>query len=230
MLSPTKEEQRQTILYYWKKGVHEAPKIHSLTEIPIRTIYYNLKKIKEQEDVTHRGGNGRKKIITGTIARKIGQFIRWEPNISVNSIVNKLNENGTTVSYMTVLRHLHNLGYKNSLPLAVPMLTASHKKNRVIWAKKHLKDDWRRTVFSDETAFQLFRNTIKWWYKGARPIRPIPKDRSKIMAWGGFSMKGKTSLFCFDCIMNGNFLCRNSRKTSSGNKRTVGEQVALSTG
>ncbi|CAG8810051.1 12044_t:CDS:2, partial [Dentiscutata erythropus] len=43
------------------------------------------------------------------------------------------------------------------------------------------------------------------WYKNARPIRPIPKDRSKIFAWGGFCVKGKTSLFCFRRIMDGKF-------------------------
>jgi len=33
----------------------------------------------------------------------------------------------------------------------------------------------------------------------------MPKDRRKIMAWGGFCAKGKTSLFCFSNIMDANF-------------------------
>ena len=33
----------------------------------------------------------------------------------------------------------------------------------------------------------------------------MPKDRSKIFAWGGFCVKGKTSLFCFRRIMDGKF-------------------------
>ena len=33
----------------------------------------------------------------------------------------------------------------------------------------------------------------------------MPKDRTKIMAWGGFCAKGKTSLFCFKQIMNAEF-------------------------
>ena len=60
--------------------------------------------------------------------------------------------------------------------------------------KKHLNDNWNKTVFTDETAFQLFRNTIERLYKGKRPVRRIPKDRTKIFAWGGFLIKGKTSL------------------------------------
>ena len=43
------ERQRQVILHYWEKRICEAPKIQSLTKIPMRTIYYNLKKIREKE-------------------------------------------------------------------------------------------------------------------------------------------------------------------------------------
>ena len=56
------------------------------------------------------------------------------------------------------------------------MLTSDHKQKRIEWAKKYIDDNWNKTLFGDETSFQLFRNTIKQWYKGARPIRPIPKD------------------------------------------------------
>ena len=58
------------------------------------------------------------------------------------------------------------------------------------------------TLFSDETAFYLFRNTIKWWYSSPKPIRPLPKSRQKVFAWGGFCVKGKASLFCFTEIIN----------------------------
>ncbi len=33
----------------------------------------------------------------------------------------------------------------------------------------------------------------------------MPKDRTKIFAWGGFCIKGKTSLYCFSEIMNAEF-------------------------
>ena len=49
------------------------------------------------------------------------------------------------------------------------MLTVAHKEARVSWATRHLNDNWDTTLFSDETAFQLFRNTITQWYKGERP-------------------------------------------------------------
>ncbi|GES87844.1 mitotic spindle assembly checkpoint protein MAD2B isoform X1 [Rhizophagus clarus] len=33
----------------------------------------------------------------------------------------------------------------------------------------------------------------------------MPKDRVKILAWGGFCIKGKTSLYCFSEIMDAEF-------------------------
>ena len=85
------------------------------------------------------------------------------------------------------------------------MLTAVQKAKWVEWATNHLNDQWEKTLFSDETAFQLFRNTISQWYKGSRPFRPLPKNRQKIFAWGRFCVKGKTTLHCFTGIMDAKF-------------------------
>ena len=49
----------------------------------------------------------------------------------------------------------------------------------------------------------MFCNTVEHWYKGARPVRRIPKDRTRINAWGGICAKGKTSLYTFRDNMTG---------------------------
>ena len=205
MTSSTQETNRQTILQFWNRGIRNAAEIHLKTSIPLKTIYRNLKKIKDTGDVKRKSGSGRIKKITPNTSIAIGQYVRRQSTLSAGSIAKKLKDNGVEVSRSTVSRHLSDLGYRNALPLCTPMLTLVHKQKRVEWAKKHKNDNWKRTLFSDETAFQLFCNTIKHWYKGARPIRPMPKDRTKILAWGGFCVKGKTSLFCFRRIMDGKF-------------------------
>jgi len=122
-------------------------------------------------------------------------------------LATELSKDGEPISHMTVGRRLKDLGYRNALPIGTPMLTDNHKAKRVEWAIiiNHLHDNWETTLFSDETAFNLFRNTIRQWYKGPKPIRPLPKNRQKVFAWGGFCVKGKTSLFCFTEIMNAEF-------------------------
>jgi len=205
MSSSDKEIQRKTILYLWKNGITSANEIYSRTNITISTIYYNLKKLNSKGDNSRKLGGGRPKKITTNESKTIGQYLRHNPRLSTRTLATKLLNNGTEVSHMTISRHLINLNYKNALPLKTPMLTTTHKKIRVDWAIKHLNDNWKNTLFSDETAFQLFRNTITQWYKGERPVRRMPKDRTKIFAWEGFCIKGKTSLFCFKEIMNANF-------------------------
>ena len=54
-------------------------------------------------------------------------------------------------------------------------------EKHVEWARKYLNNNWNRTVFSDGTAFQLFRNTVQYWYKDKRPVRRIPKDKKKFL-------------------------------------------------
>src|SRR6185312_94383 len=71
------------------------------------------------------------------------------------------------------------------------MLTNAHKQKRVEWAHRHLNDDWKKMLFSDETEFQLFRNTVECWYKGERPVRPMPKDRTKIFVWCRANTRGR---------------------------------------
>ena len=148
------ETQRQTILQFWRQGICTATKIHSLTKIPLRTIYGNLKKIKKTGDVKHRGGNGHISKITQKAAHEIGQYIRRKPTITTKSIAAKLEDVGVNVSRSTVSRYLTSHGYKNALPLATPMLTPAHKHKRIEWAQNHMNDDWQNTLFSDETAFQ----------------------------------------------------------------------------
>ena len=83
-------------------------------------------------------------------------------------------------------------------------VTSRHIELRKAWARAHLRDNWARIIFTDETAFDLFRNKVSRWHKsGEKLIRRLPKSNDM----GGFR-KGKTPLCC--CIeYNGwAFLCR----------------------
>jgi transposase len=199
------ETNRQAILQLWNQGVRNAMEIHRRTNISLSTVYDNLKKLKNTGSIQHADGSGRPRKITANASRALAQYIRRNSSISTRTLSTKLARTSIKVSYRTIGRHLADSGYQKSLPKATPMLTIDHKRKRVEWAQRHLNDDWDHTLFSDETAFQLFRNTIERWHKGKRPIRPMPKDRTKIFAWGGFCIEGKTSLYCFSEIMNAEF-------------------------
>ena len=210
----------------WNQGIKDAAEIQRRTGIPRSTIYYNLEKLKKTGNTAHKKRSGRPKKITPECSKALGQYVRRNLAISSRTLANKLLLKGINVSYVTVLRHLAHLGYDKKRPLATPMLTTKHKEKRIEWAQKHI-NDWNRTLFTDETSFWLFRNTIEYWYKDIRPVRPIPKDRTRINAWGGFCIKGKTSLFCFRDIMTGQFYVDIIRKHLPEANKMLGKKWRL---
>lgn len=207
MVNAELEAQRQTILHYWLNGVRTNKEIHQKTNIPLRTIQRNLKKLGETGTIEHKGGNGRPSKVTQTISRSIGQLVRRNSAVTTRQLAIKVQEtHNISISHTNIWRHMVKKGYNNAIPLSTPMLTSGHIEARKAWAQAHLNDNWDRTIFTDETAFDLFRNKVTRWYKnGERPIRRLPKSRQKVMAWGGISLNGKTPLFCFTEIMDGPF-------------------------
>src|SRR5438105_1760561 len=161
----------ETLLNLWDNGIHNAKELHKLTNIPLSTIYRKIEKIKKNGLLKHAGGNGRPKKITASASRALGQYVRHDTSLSTRTLARKLENIGIEVSYRTIGRHLSSVGYVKRIPKATPMLTEAHKLKRVEWARKHINDRWNKTMFTDETAFQLFRNTVKRWYKGERPVR-----------------------------------------------------------
>ena len=196
---------RSVILHFWKQGDLSTAEIARLSKIPVRTVRYNIAKIEKYGTMNHRGGSGRTRKIKHEDSIAIGQWIRRNKEITAEEITDKLKSNrNLTVSKWTVRRQLHRMGYKSVLPLATPMLTPEHKERRVRWVKAHINDDWNRTVFSDESCFQLFRNTVRRWSKfPQQEWKRIPKNRQKVMVWGAFSIKGQISCHSFRRTMDG---------------------------
>ena len=81
-----------SIVHYWNKGIRSAPRIHRKTNIPLRTIYYNINKLKQTNSLKHRGENGRPSVLGGTIKKAIGQCIRRNNEIMLNEIKENLSK------------------------------------------------------------------------------------------------------------------------------------------
>ncbi len=79
-----------SILHYWNKGIRSAPVIHRKTNIPLRTIYYNINKLKQTNSLKHRGENGRPSMLGEAITKAIGQCIRHNNEIMLNEIKENL--------------------------------------------------------------------------------------------------------------------------------------------
>ena len=161
MVNTKFEAQRQTIKHYWNIGIRSAKQIHEITSIPLHTVEYNLKKLREIGDVEHKQRIGCPPKITQKISHMIGQNIRRNNTISTCQLAIKIeNIKDISIDHTTVWRHMKKKEYSNSVPLATPMLTDRHIEMRKSWAQAHMNDNWNQTIFTDETAFDLFRNKI----------------------------------------------------------------------
>jgi len=204
-LSSDLKNHHISILHYWNKGIRSAPAIRRETNIPLRTIYYNINKLKRTNSLKHRGGNGRPHVLSGIEKNATGQYIRRNNEITVKEIKEKLSTTyHSSVSISTIRLYLIEHGYRNVLPTSTHMLTSDDKKRRVQSAKQHKNDDFTRTIFTDEASFQLFRNTVRRWTKHPnKQFKRIPKNRQKVHVWGSISVKGVLTCHTFRCNLDG---------------------------
>ena len=82
MVNRNLEAQRQTIKHYWLNVTHSPKEIQELTNIPLCTIEHNIKKLKEDGSVKHRGENGWSTKVTQNMSRAIGQNLHQKNTIS----------------------------------------------------------------------------------------------------------------------------------------------------
>jgi hypothetical protein len=88
------------------------------------------------------------------------------------------------------------------LPRHAPLLTQSAKENRLQWARKHHRFNWRKVIFSDETTLQMFRNTCLAWSNDGKPVASMVKHLYKLHVWAAISERGKFGFHAFTENLN----------------------------
>lgn len=99
---------------------------------------------------------------------------------------------------------------KWEVPEKVLLLSAGHLFARVKWSRKHIRkivSHWKRTVFSDESRFNLDGpdGIRAYWHDKHAAGRYVVKRRYSgggWMIWAAFSVRGKTPLVFVDGTMN----------------------------
>ncbi|CAF4710322.1 unnamed protein product [Rotaria socialis] len=149
-----------SMLHFRNSGIRSVSRIHREINIPLRTIYYNIDKLKEA------GENGRPRVVGGIPKKAIGQYIRRNNAIILIEIIDNLSKKyNKSVSIWTISNHLHEFSYKNVLPKSAHMLTPNEKEGR-------------------ESSFQLFRNTVRRWTKNPnKELKCSPKNCQKAHIW-----------------------------------------------
>ena len=146
--------KHSAILHFWNNGYRSPATISPITKTPLRTVKYNITRIKQQGTTEDRPREGRSRKITASDSIARGQWMRRNNEATPKGLApTLLHGPALNVSQWTVQRQRKRMSYKSTLPYGTPMVTQEQKHARVQWAIQHKDDDWSRTVFTDETCY-----------------------------------------------------------------------------
>ena len=74
--STSPKTKRLTILHYWNNGHRSSATIARLAKILVRTVKYNIAKIKEQGTIENRHSSGRPRNLAAGADKALDQWIR----------------------------------------------------------------------------------------------------------------------------------------------------------
>src|SRR5581483_6634190 len=165
------------------------------------------KQLRETNNLKQRSRLGRPKLLTPNKRRYLGRVAKSQRFASSTELTETLQKTypGLNIAPRTVRENLQKLDYKVCIPRPVPLLTKEAMIRHVTWAKAHQRKRWNKTVFSDESTFQMFSNTTQAHYKRgeSRPRRATVKHPFKVHVWGAFCEKGTVGFHIFTENMNG---------------------------
>ena len=129
-------------------------------------------------------------------------------------ISTSMEKQGTTISKATVRRRLNEQGLYKLQPLKKPLLSDTHRDNRLEQAKKNKKTDWSKIIFTDKTTiFQFAKPKKVWRYKGEKVKAPTVKYSAKVNIYIYFLEKSFREIYCFTENLNSELLYIIYKKT-----------------
>jgi hypothetical protein len=178
------------ITEFYTNGTTNAAKVSQMTNIPERTVCRHIESWKRGTPVEEIKCQGRLSRIVHSIHSYMGSKLHRNPQASSKDIAGSISvvKNGDVMP-RTVRRHLATMGYKNSAPKVVPLLTPLQLERRTSWCHAHSNFDWSSVVFTDETCIETGGSRLARWHKkGTFLICPKPKHPPKMMFWAAISV------------------------------------------
>ena len=127
------------------------------------TVRKWIHRYQETGDVQDQSGRGLKRKTSEIEDTKIIATAKRLRTGSLADISTILNKQGTSISLTTIQHRLIEQGFYKLQPLRKPLLTDTHRINRLKWAKAHKNNNWTNVIFTDETSFSQFSKPKKVW-------------------------------------------------------------------
>src|SRR5579871_6697273 len=177
----------------------------------VKTWIHRYQKIRDIQDEERRGRkkktSEREDLDIVTIAKKNRTKTLAEISISID-------KQGTTISKAIVRRRLNEQSLYKLQLLKKPLLSDTHRDNRLEWAKKNKKTDWSKVIFTDEITVSQFSQPKKVWrYKNKKVKAPTVKHSAKVHVYRYFLEKRFENIYCFIENLNSELLYTIYKKT-----------------
>lgn len=162
---PTRHEARASAKTLWGQGMRNASLASRLTGVKTRTMQRYFNKLDRGEPLEDKPRPGQPRKLTSTLKRRLGQIKSKNPKMSAKFYASELRRiGGAPVGVTTVKKALHELDYRYRL-LPKRTLTPSQKLSRIAFAQAHLEDSWDRRWSFDESYFNLYRHSNRYWVR-----------------------------------------------------------------
>ena len=117
----------------WKNGIHNAKTLHSLTSIPLFTIYDYIKKLKKNIPLEPLSRPERLKYLSSKKYHHFKKLISVNKFSTCSKLVNILNGKhpNLNISKKTVLNEFHRLNYVSTVLKTISLLTDLYKQRYI---------------------------------------------------------------------------------------------------
>ena len=163
-------KRRIEIQKLYKEGV-SIRNIAKKLKCGVRTVQRWKNRGNITRNQTFEKSIGRSTKATPSQLNKIKTLLKRNKFSGSRKLLSKIAEQiSLIVSDRTLRSYGEKFGYVWGSPKRIPMLSEKNKKDRLDWAKRNLKTDWKTVIFSDEKIFRAGCSPYGMRYmKGERP-------------------------------------------------------------
>jgi hypothetical protein len=146
-------ETQLSIVRYWHRGERNCKAISKATGIPLRTVQYNVRLLRNKRKIPVSTKAGRPPKLNAHWSRSLARLLQhhWKEHKPLRWYLAELERRGgPKISDKTLRTHIYTkFGYRSLKGLPCRSLTKKRRKARHKWCIGHLRDCWSSTLFAD---------------------------------------------------------------------------------
>lgn len=190
----TQVAKRRLVQQLYENGIREVQEFVRLTGLGKSTVYNVLYRIRNGIGMEHAQVSGRPRKIRGPDLMALLQLGRRNPRLGFRKLAKRFSrQRGIPVACETIRQAYMRSGYRARKPRKIPAVTEEQIRRRLQFCENFRNDNFENVFITDEACFQLGDNRLRILSRD-RPTVQTSKFPTKIMVWGGISLRGATEL------------------------------------